>query len=182
MGSAVFSECGRYRYRLTRDLDGALFTTTRTGIKTCCFVMLNPSTADADANDPTIRRCIGFAGRWGFHKLIVVNLFALRSTDPERLKCDHEPIGSQNDRAIIEAVDGSDRVICAWGNHGGYLDRDRRVLDLLAGRSRPKVLRLSKCGRFPAHPLYLPNATEPKAWDGFWLHQESRMRAMEGHD
>lgn len=172
MGSAIFSECGLYRYELTRDLDGALFGLSEHG-STCCFVMLNPSTADADMDDPTIRRCIGFAGRLGHTKLIVVNLFAYRATDPEHMKRALDPVGPQNDMAIVRAVERSRLVICAWGNHGGYRERDRRVLDLIAGRRTPYVLGKSKCGRFPKHPLYLANQTTPSEWNDFWKWQQS---------
>lgn len=86
-GEATFSGCGRYRYRLTRELNGALFAGSGRAIT---FIMLNPSTADANADDPTIRRCKGFARGWGYGRLIIVNLFAFRATDPRDMWKAHE--------------------------------------------------------------------------------------------
>lgn len=83
---ADISACGAYRYRLDRL--GALL-----GRGAVNFVMLNPSTADAEQDDPTIRRCLGYAFRWGFARLIVTNLYALRSTDPRALWEHPDPIG-----------------------------------------------------------------------------------------
>ena len=103
---AVLSECGSYRYALTREwADG----------KCVAWLMLNPSTADADIDDPTIRRCIGFARQWGYGRLVVVNLFALRATDPRVLVRNADPVGSKNDFYIAKAMKEAQEVICAWG-------------------------------------------------------------------
>lgn len=80
MSAAVISPDGVYRYRLDRELPTQLETRSRT----VCFVMLNPSTADADQDDPTIRRCLGFAETWGYDKLVVVNLFGYPQRRPVR--------------------------------------------------------------------------------------------------
>ena len=94
--SAIISPCGRYRYVLKRNLPQAI-----RWVKPCLFVMLNPSVADAELDDPTIRRCIGFAKREGCTELTVVNLFAYRSTDPEGLLIQtRDPIGDMNDAYI----------------------------------------------------------------------------------
>lgn len=154
--SAVMSADQQYRYRLTRDI--ALSTKG-----TVCFVMLNPSTADAVENDPTIRRCIGYAQLWR-HNLEVVNLFALRSTDLDALYGCSEAvaIGPENDRHIIEAAQAADLVVCAWGIHGVLHSRGRRVIELLrAAGVIPTALGLTKDGH-PKHPLYLPKTAEPK--------------------
>lgn len=144
-GSAVISECGTYRYRLERSWD--------TGKPCGVFVMLNPSVANADLDDPTIRRCVGFARAWGWGRLVVVNLFAYRATDPKELKAAVDPVGPENDRHIREAV--ADRpVVCAWGGGGGFVGRDRAVLRLLREAGvEPMCLRLSGGGH-PWHPLY----------------------------
>ena len=150
---AIISECGTYRYLLQRSWDVKL--------KAVCFVMLNPSTADASVDDPTIRRCLGFSQRLGFGQLEVVNLFALRSTNPANLRKHRDPVGPENDEQIITAAHVCNITICAWGNNGGYKDRDKMILELLRDNGVvPHALRLSKDGR-PAHPLYLPYSLQP---------------------
>lgn len=148
---AHFDAMRVYRYALWRvwDLAEPLVT----------FCMLNPSTADEHFLDPTIRRCIAFAKEWGFGGLIVVNAFALRSTDPGALYRAQDPIGAENDAAILRARDISERVICAWGVHGAFMGRGAGVLELI-GRERASHLGLTKHGH-PKHPLYLARTTKP---------------------
>lgn len=148
-GGAAFDASKRYRYRLWRRWaeGGALVT----------FVMLNPSTADARRDDPTIRRCAGFARGWGFAAMTVVNLFALRATDPVRLRRARDPVGPGNDGYILAAAAESDALVVAWGNAGALRERDRDVLRLLADQ-RAECLGLTGAGR-PRHPLYLPGST-----------------------
>lgn len=141
--SAVMSPCGRYRYRLTRKW--------LMGEGMVLFVMLNPSTADAEADDPTIRRCIGFAQRWGFQGLAVGNLFAWRATDPKDLRTVHDPVGIENDYHLTEMSMAAEATIAAWGVYGSYRGRDREVLPFLCDVEH---LGLTKQGR-PRHPLYL---------------------------
>jgi hypothetical protein len=145
--SAVFSECRRYRYSLTR-------TWTRRSAK-IMFIGLNPSTADENVDDPTVRRCIGFARQWGYGGIILTNLFAFRSTDPAVLKNIPDPIGPDNDQTIIRCYRSSARVVVAWGAHGALQGRDERVLSLL---SAPLCLGVTKSG-LPRHPLYLAATT-----------------------
>jgi hypothetical protein len=121
--------------------------------------MLNPSTADAALDDPTIRRCMGFASDHGFGGIRVVNLFALRSTDPSELRSQPEPVGPENDtwlaRTFGEAAQDDLPVIAAWGVHGVFRGRDRQVIAL--GRrmgARLACLGTSKAGH-PRHPLYI---------------------------
>ena len=150
---AIVSPCGSYRYLLQRSWDVKL--------EAVCFVMLNPSTADASVDDPTIRRCLGFAQRLGFGQLEVVNLFALRATDPEKLRKHHDPVGPENDEQIVAATYVCNLTICAWGSNGGYKDRDKTVLKLLRDNGiKPHALRANKDGH-PAHPLYLPYLVKP---------------------
>lgn len=141
----------KYRYRLTRDLgmmgDGA-----------CCFIMLNPSTADATMDDPTIRRCMGFARKRGYARLEVVNLFAYRSTNPDVLSAMSRDaaVGSENDAHIVESCKAALVVICAWGNHGVLFGRDKEVIRLLRFNGlSPKALKINVKSGQPAHPLYL---------------------------
>lgn len=148
MNSAVISPCGAYRYHLSRawPLEGA------EGI--CLFVMLNPSTADADQDDPTIRRCIGFARRLRCHSLEVVNLFALRATDPVALLDHPDPVGPDNNEWIRDRVVHAKYVIAAWGTKGAFRYRDRRVYEMLPPQ-KSYCLGRTKDGH-PKHPLYLP--------------------------
>lgn len=123
--------------------------------------MLNPSTADEVANDPTVERCERRARMWGYRRLIVTNLFAFRATDPRDMKAAIDPVGAENDAAILAAAEVSDLVLCAWGTHGNHLRRADRVRALLdSQRVRLKCLRMAKGGA-PCHPLYLPYELEP---------------------
>lgn len=115
--------------------------------------MLNPSTADATKNDPTIRRCIGFAQGWGFGRLEVVNLFAYRVSQPQRLWQVSDPIGPENDGYVLRAVQASEMAIAAWGQWGGWQNRDRGVLQLIA-QTQLYCLGKTQAG-YPRHPLYL---------------------------
>ncbi|HEU5061422.1 MAG TPA: DUF1643 domain-containing protein [Kofleriaceae bacterium] len=151
---AVFDPSGRYRYRLTRRWAG------RGAV--VAFVMLNPSTADGERDDPTIRRCAGFARRWGFAAMTVVNVFALRATDPARLRRARDPVGPGNDGHIAGAAADADLVVLAWGNHGALRGRDREVVALLAG-ARPVCLGVTRGGQ-PRHPLYLPRSARRRPY------------------
>ncbi len=161
-GDAILSPCGIYRYSLTRSWFQA---DTPKGDKTfCLFVMLNPSTADASLDDPTIRRCVGFASRWGYRHLSVVNLFALRATDPTALYAvsPSYAIGGDNDAHIRMHAKAADLVVCAWGSHGGLRNRDREVKKILLEEAADRVMALgwTKGGQ-PRHPLYMSSVAEP---------------------
>lgn len=144
---AVFSDCGNFRYRLWREwgLGSPLL-----------FVMLNPSTADAFTVDPTIRRCIGFARRWGAGGITVVNLYGLRSTDPRALNVHPDPVGPDNDAVIgrVLSGDGIARVVAAWGAHG-RADRVATVRALAAGAGVSLACLGRTKGCSPRHPLYV---------------------------
>jgi hypothetical protein len=157
-GTAVFSDCERYRYSLTRKLGP--------GDRRVLFVMLNPSTATAETNDPTIRRCIGYAKSWCFDVLEVCNLFALRNTDPKALYSHPDPIGPENDGHLVRAARRAELVVCAWGTHGAFQVRGghvRNILHCVAGVF-PHALRVTKDGH-PSHPLYLPGDLKPQPWE-----------------
>lgn len=144
---AVLSDDGRYRYLLSRRWDSG---------PAVVFVMLNPSTADATLDDPTIRRCIGFARGWGYPALAVVNLYALRSTDPRGLWTDPDPVGPDNDmwlqREFVIADHIGSPVVAAWGAHARP-DRVQHVMSL-PGAERMQCLGRTKDGA-PRHPLYM---------------------------
>lgn len=127
--------------------------------KTCMFIMLNPSTADETKDDPTIRRCIGYARRWGFGKLTVCNIFAYRSTDPRVLFELDDPIGLDNlaylRQEVRQTVIGGGIIICAWGAHGEYWGQGDRVINLIKEIGvQPYCLKMTQ-GNQPSHPLYL---------------------------
>lgn len=156
---AIISDCGRYRYRLERIWDESL--------PVLVWVMLNPSTADASIDDPTIRRCISFAKAWGYGGIVVVNLFALRATNPKALNifAPDDPIGPLNNDHILEAVAGGD-VICAWGASVPEYWRHRPagVVQIMREHgARLHHLGLTK-DRHPRHPLYLAGDTKPTRW------------------
>jgi hypothetical protein len=122
------------------------------------FVGLNPSTADEVRDDPTVRRCVGYAKRWGYGALCLTNLFAFRASDPRVLKAHPSPVGADNDRWLAALARRAGIVIAAWGVEGTHLGRDSAVLRLL-GREL-SCLRRTKGGH-PGHPLYLPRSLTP---------------------
>jgi len=123
--------------------------------------MLNPSTADERILDPTVRRCTGYAMAWGFGSIEIVNLFALRSTDPAELYRADDPVGPDNDLSILWCASSCTIAVAAWGTHGQHLDRGREVVEMLRGKVALKYLRLTKSGE-PNHPLYLPKDLKPR--------------------
>lgn len=154
---AFFSPDRRYRYHLWRRWDKTL--------PSLAFLMLNPSVAAEDEDDPTITRCITRARKTGYGALEVVNLFALVSTDPRRLYAPGEdPIGPENDRIITDVVLSCGTLVCAWSAHARHLGRETAVLDLLQRLSvTPHVLTINKDGT-PRHPLYISYDITPRPW------------------
>ena len=144
---AVISECGKYRYLLDRKFSGVGGT--------MLFIMLNPSTADAELDDPTIRKCIGFAKREGYGSIKVVNLFAWRATQVSDMKAADAPIGVENDRYIKSEAICADTVVCAWGIHGNYKNRAERVLKMLSDADVPLSCLGTTKDKHPKHPCYL---------------------------
>ncbi len=142
--SAHFSRCKRYRYALWRTWDPHR--------PSMLFIGLNPSTADAIEDDPTIRRCIRFAEDWGYGGLAVANLFAYRATKPAVLMRELHPIGRLNDRWLLRLAAQTDVCVAAWGNGGSHLGRDAEVVALLNGL---QCLGVTASGA-PRHPLYVP--------------------------
>jgi hypothetical protein len=147
---AIIDETGTYRYLLWRIWDKSKSRVT--------FIMLNPSTADANIDDATIRRCVGFADSWGYGGMEVVNLFAYRATYPEALKICDDPIGPENDDYIGISAARSKMIIAAWGVNGGYLKRNEAVCKLL---DTVHCIDITKDGH-PKHPLYLKSDLKPR--------------------
>lgn len=145
---AIFSPCGRYRYSLSRVWE----PTKPYGL----FIGLNPSYADAEQDDRTLTRCISFAKSWGYGGVYMANLFAYVHTDRfEMLKAD-DPIGTDNDRYLVELISNAGVVIAAWGNEGRYLGRSVAVGKMLPENT--KCLALNATGE-PKHPLYVHSNT-----------------------
>jgi hypothetical protein len=124
--------------------------------------MLNPSTADELKLDPSCTRARRYAEAWGYGALIVTNVFGFRNTNPLELRKTPDPIGPGNDAAIVRAAKESAIVVCAWGNHGAFLERSSRVRELLK-KEKLHALRVNANGE-PAHPLYLPGDLRPRPW------------------
>lgn len=118
------------------------------------FVLLNPNRADAELNDPTIRRCLGFAKAWGYGGLEVVNLFAFRAKAPQLLKQAIDPIGQENNRYLITLPERVDTIVFAWGNWGTLWGRDRAAIHLFSEQQPLYCFGITKTGQ-PRHPLYL---------------------------
>ncbi|WP_108860083.1 DUF1643 domain-containing protein [Ruegeria sp. Alg231-54] len=154
--TAIYSDCEKYRYSLTRIWDPA-------GRK-ALFVMLNPSTATEAVNDPTVERCERRARALGFGAFQVTNIFAWRDTDPRKMRAAADPVGPENNAAILDGVQWADQVIAAWGTHGAYLDRGPAVETLLRDTKQPLFhLGLTKGGH-PKHPLYIAYTQQPEPW------------------
>lgn len=155
---AVLSPCRTWRYALWRDT-GALGAEG-----TVLFVGLNPSTADEDRDDPTIRRCIHFARDWGYARMVMANAYAFRATEPSRLALADDPVGPENDAWLQELSGGSEERIVAWGASPHLTaEREAEVLKVLTynGTWSVNCLRQTK-DRRPSHPLYLPASTRPR--------------------
>jgi hypothetical protein len=162
---AVFDESRLYRYALWREwseLGMPLTGGNASDIRYVLFVGLNPSTADAETNDPTIRRCLGFARTWGYQAVVMVNLFAYRSTDPHVLRSVHDPVGRDTDLWLTVLADNAALAVACWGSFGLAQDRGAHVRQLL-----PNLVCLgtTKDGA-PRHPLYLAKTTKVIPYSG----------------
>jgi hypothetical protein len=146
--SAEFSLCQLYRYTLSRVWDSKLALLV--------YILLNPSTATHERNDPTITRCITRALEWGYGGVVVLNAFAWRDTSPKAMLAAFDPVGQYNDEVILEVCKAAPLVICGWGKHGTHRGRDARVLALLREHGiTPWALGFNIDGT-PKHPLYVP--------------------------
>lgn len=149
MNDALISDCGKYRYMLRRDT-GLLMPE----ISSVLFVMLNPSIADATQDDPTIRRCIGFAKTWDASGLVVANLYAYRTTNPKELWDTADPIGISNNFRLGSLLAEFDDVVCAWGRNAKR-ERVRNFMGMARHHGcRTRCLGINKDGS-PKHPLYV---------------------------
>lgn len=156
---ATFSECRAYRYTLWRRWEPDCQWS-----QMVAFCGLNPSTADETEDDPTIRRCIGFAKDWGYGGLVMLNLFALRATDPKVMKAHARPIGEENDEALNWVARHVGGVVCAWGRHGLHRNRSGNVSMILRATQKPLWHLGRNSDGTPKHPLYLAAATERSSY------------------
>lgn len=154
--TAVISECGRYRYELIRRWGNDPMLE---------FVMLNPSTADAETDDPTIRRCIGFARSWDYGGIVVCNLFAYRTTTPYVLASVEDPIGPLNRNYLANNI--AHLTVVAWGaNPAAIRWWNGHPYDITKSLKRKQLmcLGITSSGQ-PRHPLYLPASCTPTPWE-----------------
>jgi hypothetical protein len=154
MNTAIFSECGKYRYLLTRSL------TKDSSLAPCpiVFIMLNPSKATSDKDDPTIRRCIKLARDNGYTDLIVLNLFAYIAADPEGLAASHSPVGPENYQTITKFISNPNYpdIVIAWGANRLATELATILVRSLAPRHGKDLLCLGKTkSGAPRHPLYI---------------------------
>lgn len=162
---ARISECGKYRFALTREWDNSK--------PSVMFLMLNPSTADADIDDPTIRRCMAFAKAWGYGSIYVGNLFPFRATDPQELLKEYyiRPHDHRNNQWLSAMASSCSEIICAWGNwpilERLYSKKQIEIyepLHLKGFFEKLRYLELSK-DNTPKHPLYLRGSLTPKEFE-----------------
>lgn len=150
---AIYSPCEHYRYVLHRKWAEG---------KMVAFIGLNPSTATEEQNDPTVRRCIGYAQAWKFGGMVMLNAFAYRSTDPLALKKLIDPIGPRNDVYLREWTTKADMILACYGTYAVWRGRNREVKALLADK-KVYHLGVTNCGH-PRHPLYLRANLLPQEW------------------
>jgi hypothetical protein len=148
-----------YRYKLGRywDDERGLFDQGARWEQVALFIMLNPSTADARIDDPTVAKCIRLARRWGFGGLEVRNIFAIRGTDPAILRQVEAPVGGDKaNQVIVEAAQDARTgvIVAAWGNHGAYKGRSRQVRTMLESVGKPVYCFKVSNQAEPEHPLY----------------------------
>lgn len=153
---AVYSPDLRHRYLLTRRWG--------TGGTTATFIMLNPSTATAQEDDPTIRRCIGYARDWGHSELVVVNLFAYRATKPMALREADDMVGPRNDYMLLRVCQPEWLTVAAWGAFGNLNGRGQQVADMLTDAGVDlSCLGVTASGQ-PRHPLYMLGNLTPQLY------------------
>jgi hypothetical protein len=157
----ICRHCGKHEY--ADFTEGRIGGPWRGVTKTVAFIGLNPSTADATKDDPTIRKCKGFAKRWGMDWMVMLNLFAFRATVPAHMKKAADPVGPENDDYFGRILPKVDLIVCAWGVHGAFKN-NTRVADASAlfaqlhGQWKVQCLGSNDDGS-PKHPLYVPYET-----------------------
>ena len=155
--SANLNKTRKYRYVLSRQWGDSADNFVN-------FVLLNPSTADENSDDQTIRRCINLTRSWGYDGIYVTNLFAFRTRHPSILFHAVAPVGKENDKYLIRFAKEAKIVIIAWGNNGNFLHRDEDVIKLLSPIKQLYQLGKSTIHGQPRHPLMIRRATKPEKY------------------
>lgn len=150
--SAALSSDARFRYELIRQWDS--------NNRSVAFILLNPSTADSAEDDNTIRRCVGFAQRWGYGGIVIYNLYAYRTRYPQELKAARYPVGPDNDTWLKKLADSRMDIVAAWGVHA----QNDRVQDVVKLINRPMMCISVNADGSPSHPLMLSYQTQRRAW------------------
>jgi hypothetical protein len=156
----IFSPCRQWRYTCWREWGVGTLPVSQLGIRKkpesyVQFLCLNPSIADETIDDPTVRRCIDFAKRWGYGAFVMTNIFAWRDTDPEAMKKVAEPIGPDNDEWLVKIAREADLIIGGWGKHGKHLFRGVKVKQLITSIGKPIHCLEKNSDGSPKHPLYI---------------------------
>lgn len=160
--ACVFSACEQYRYALIHSWgvvdDCFVQVEPRPDEKRIMWIGLNPSTADQNQLDPTLRRIRWFSHQFGFRSFVMTNLFAYRATKPRAMLRHANPIGTDNDAMLTEAAKSAGMIIACWGTHGAHLARDVSVRKLI---NAPLFCLGINEGGTPRHPLYVPGIQKP---------------------
>ncbi len=159
----VFSPCRTWRYVLRHSWGAKSDGNDDDPGRAIAWIALNPSTADENKLDPTLRRIRGFSAAWGFDTFYMLNLFAFRATDPREMRRAADPVGPENDMWILEFANRAECVVCAWGRHGLFNARQDDVLAMLRGHDL-RYLAKTHDG-IPKHPLYLKSSLLPAKMD-----------------
>lgn len=154
-GPALLSPDRQYRYWLLRDW--------KPGERRIAWIGLNPSTADEQRLDPTLRRIYDFSELWGYDGFIMLNLFAFRATVPRVMLLHPEPVGQDNDSHILRVAGEVDKIMCAWGVDGVHRNRSQEVVKMLTDAGHGTKLHAVKINRDgqPGHPLYVRKSISP---------------------
>lgn len=154
---AEFSPCRRYRYSLERRWDDGVIDVD---CRRIMFIGLNPSVADENQDDRTIRRLVGFSKSWGYNAFVICNVFGFVTPDPSEMLKQSDPVGPCNNQVLTRNIERSQAVVACWGNHCP-LERQRTICELIEAQCYSVYcFRTTKANR-PEHPLYLPKTLKP---------------------
>lgn len=156
-----FSPCGKYRYSLRHSWEkfgSAFVPVPYAGQKRVMWIGLNPSTANEDQLDPTLRRIRAFSHAWGFRAFVMTNLFAYRATMPRDMLLQTDPVGPENNAILLNEAASCELIIACWGTHGSHLGRDATIRALMVA---PLYCLGANADKSPRHPLYVPGTQKP---------------------